>query len=189
VRHKILLSTGIVIVILTVGFFYARTTPHYSLYLLKRAIENHNPDEALKYINLDSIVDNLGKSFFGKEQEGGGQRGGQGPSMKGLVAEAMPGIKESIKGSFRASVAGHSGEKQKENTAIQAHKNNGPFIGKIEVESFDVRKLKETTFRDIKVQKEGKSAIVSLKKNPGIKAKMIQTDNGYWQVVEIILSP
>lgn len=189
-RHKIFLATGIVIaILLIVGFFYGRTTPHYSLYLLKRAIENHDPDEALKYLNLDSIVNNLEKSFFGKERGEGNQQERQNPSMKDLIAEAMPGIKESIKDSFRASIAGHSGEKQKEKTAVQVHKNNGPSIGKIEIDGFNVRKLKETTVWDILIQKDGKSAMVSLKNNPAIKAKMIQTDNGYWQVVEIILTP
>ena len=188
-RHKTLVLTGIIIALLFIGFFYARGTPHYSLYQLKRAVENHDPDEALKYINIDSIVDNLGKSFFGKEREGTDQRKGQSLSLKGLVAEAMPGIKESIKVSFRASIAGRSGENQTEKTAVQPHKNQGPSMVNIEIEGFDVRKLKETNLWDIIIQKDGISAMVSLKNNPGIKAKMIQTSAGNWQVVEIILSP
>jgi hypothetical protein len=42
---------------------------------------------------------------------------------------------------------------------------------------------------DVVIQKDGETAIAYLKNNPGIKARMVKTDAGYWQVVEIILSP
>lgn len=65
-RHRLLAFIGIIIVLPVVVFYYVKSTPHYSLYLLKGAVENHNPDEALKYINIDSIVDNLGRVFLAK---------------------------------------------------------------------------------------------------------------------------
>jgi hypothetical protein len=188
-RRKALVLTGFIIVLLAISFFYVRSTPHYSLYQLKRAVENHDPDEALKYINIDSIVDNLGMSFFGKGEGDGNQGEGKGPSIKRLVANALPGIKESVRSSFRSSIASGSGAKQRERATVQPQKNQAPYIGGIEIGGLDLRKIKETSLWDLIIEKDGKTAMVRLKNTPGIKAKMEKTEVGYWQVVEIILSP
>jgi hypothetical protein len=42
---------------------------------------------------------------------------------------------------------------------------------------------------DLDILVDGRIALVQLKDTPGIKGKMVKTDTGYWQVVEIILSP
>jgi hypothetical protein len=188
-RHKAVAVTGIIIVLLVIGFFYVRSTPHYSIYMLKRAVENHDPDEALKYINIDSIVDNLGRSFFGKGGGGISQEEGKGTSLKMLVADALPGIKESIRSSFRSSIASSSDEKHREKIAVQQNKSPASSIGGVEIGGLDLRKLRESSVMDVVIQKDGETAIAYLKNNPGIKARMVKTDAGYWQVVEIILSP
>jgi hypothetical protein len=189
--------------------------PHYSLYMLKRAIESHEPDEALKYINIDSIVDNLGRGFLGKDSGGNSQESGKNPSLKGMVTDALPGIKESIRSSFRAAIASHGDNKQKkdlgtvgsnhvvdenlnrsitqdaprEKTSVRLHKNSLFSVGGIEIDNLDVRKIKEISLWDLVIQVDGKKAIVHVKDTPNIKAKMEKTDAGYWQVVEILLSP
>jgi hypothetical protein len=189
-KHKVLAIAGIIIALLAVGFFYVRNTPYYSLYQLKRAVQNHDPDEALKYINIDSIVENLGKSFFGKKEAVRGQREGSTPSLHGLFAESMPSIKENLTASFRASIAnpGHSNKNTNAKTATQPRHHTEPSVGNIELEGLDIKKLQETTLWDITVRADGKIAMISLNNNPGIRAKMIQTSAGHWQVVEIILS-
>ena len=42
---------------------------------------------------------------------------------------------------------------------------------------------------DLVIQMDGETAFAYLKNNPGIKAKMVKTETGYWQIVEIILAP
>lgn len=192
-RRNSLALTGIIIVFLIVGFFYVRSTPHYSLYQLKRAVENHDPDEALKYINIDSIVDNLSKEFFGKGEWGNSQEGGKGLSLKKMVADALPEIKDSARSSFRASIASrndgqHNDGKQREKAAVQPHKNPAPPIGGIEIGDLDLRKIKKSSLWDLVVEKDGKTAMVHIKNTPGIKARMVKTEAGHWQVVEILFS-
>ena len=214
-RRTILFVVTIIIALLASGFFYVRSVPHYSLYMLKRAIENHEPDEALKYINIDSIVDNLGRDFLGKDSGGNSQESGKNPSLKGMVTDALPGIKESIRSSFRAAIASHGDNKQKkdpgtvgsnqvfndklnksitqevprEKFSVRLHKNPLFSIGGIEISNLDVRKIKEISLWDLDIRVDGKTAIVHVKDIPNIKAKMMKTDAGYWQVVEILLSP
>ncbi len=45
------------------GYFYVRTTPYYSLYMLKRAIINRDATNVLKYLDTDSILDNMAKDL------------------------------------------------------------------------------------------------------------------------------
>jgi hypothetical protein len=193
VRYRFVAATGIIIALLVVSFFYVKNSPHYSLYQLKRAVEDHDPDEALKYIDVDSIVDGLGASFFGKTGEGTGHEEGRRSHLKRLAAEAMPGIKESVRSSFRAAIASRgeekqSEEKQKDKVVVRNNKSQAPSIGGVEINGLDLRKLKETSLWDLLIQRDGKTAKVSLKNNPGIKAKMIQTDQGNWQITQIVLT-
>ena len=174
-RRTILIVVTIIIALLASGFFYVRSVPHYSLYLLKRAIESHEPDEALKYINIDSIVDNLGRDFLGKDRGDNSQESGKNPSLKRMVTDALPGIKESIRSSFRTAIASHGDNKQKkdlgtvgsnrvvddslnkstiqgvprEKSSVRLHKNPLFSIGGIEIDNLDVRKLKEISLWDL----------------------------------------
>jgi hypothetical protein len=211
-RRTILIVVTIIAVLLSSGFFYVKSMPHYSLYMLKRAIENHEPDEALKYINIDSIIDNLGRGFLGKDSGGNSQESGKNPSMKGMVTDALPGIKESIRSSFRAAIASNGNNKEKkdlgtvgsvvndnlnksivqevtrEKSSVRLHKNPLFSIGGIELGNLDIRKLKEISLWDLDIRVDGKTAIVHVKGTPNIKVKMVKTDAGYWQFVEILLS-
>ena len=212
-RRTIPIVVSITIVLLSSGFFYVRSVPHYSLYMLKRAIENHEPDEALKFINVDSIVDKLGRDFLGKDSGGNSQESGKNPSLKRMVTDALPGIKESIRSSFRAAIASHGDNKQKkdlgtvgsvvndnlnksiiqevprEKSSVHLHKNPLFSIGGIEIDNLDVKKIKEISLWDLDIRVDGKTAIVHVKDTPNIKAKMVKTGAGYWQFVEILLSP
>jgi hypothetical protein len=213
-RRTILISVTIIIALLSSGFFYVRNMPHYSLYLLKRAIENHKPDEALKYINIDSIVDNLGRGFLGKDGGDNSQESMKNTSLKRMVTDALPGIKESILSSFRAAIASHGDNKQNKDlgklgsnhvvddnlnesiiqdvprgkNSARQHKNPLSSIGGIEIGNLDVRKIEKISLWDLVIRVDGKTAIVHVKDTPNIKAKMVKTDAGYWQVVEILLS-
>lgn len=190
-RYNTLAIAVIVIVLLIAGFLYIQSTPHYSLYQLKRAVDNHDADKALKYVNIDSIAENLGKSLFGKGSSEAGKGEEKQSPLKGMLAEAMPQIKESVKSSFRNSIAARdevSKEKQRKNTIDKPLRKSTSSIGGIEIGGLDAKKLKETSLWDIVVQRDGKTAEISLKNNPGMKARMVQTNVGFWQIVEIMLS-
>jgi hypothetical protein len=210
-KRKVYIAALAIIVFLAVGFFYVRSTPHYSLYMLKKAIEKHDPDEALKYIDIDSIVDNLGRNFIGKNEKDGSRKS----SLKGMVFDALPGLKGSIRSSIRQAIA--SGDKSKhknnpKNTAsskeinenviggnsqyahqnkmsVQLHNNQSLSIGGITIGNIDVRSFEKISLWDLIIQRDEKTAIVSMKDTPNIRVKMIKTDAGYWQITEVLFLP
>lgn len=214
-RRKIYIAASVIIAILAIGFFYVRGTPHYSLYMLRQAIEKHNPDEALKYINIDSIVDNLGRDFLGKNAMGAGQETSGRLSLKGMVLNSLPEVKESIRSSIHEAIASHGKSKSrtdldtttsdkeaienrsKDNlhelprgkTALRLHQNQLLSIGGITIGALDVRRIENISLWDLAIQIDGKTAIVSMKDTPNIKARMEKIEAGYWQVVEVLLLP
>jgi len=214
-RQKIYIAASVIIVILAIGFLYVRCTPHYSLYMLKRAIEAHNPDQAMKYINVDSIADNLGRNFLGISDGGVGSETPGKPFLKGMVIDALPGIKDSIRSSVRSAIVSR-GENKRESgskntasnkeineslnansaqdatrrkTGIRLNGNQQFSIGGITVGNLDVRRIEKISLWDLTIESDGKTAVVSVKDTPNIKAKMAKTDGGYWQIVEILLLP
>lgn len=46
------------------AFLYARTTPYYSLHMLKKGIVNRDARQVLRYLDTDSILDSMAKDVF-----------------------------------------------------------------------------------------------------------------------------
>ena len=51
------------------GFLYFRTTPYYSLYLFKKAIIDRNAPAVLKYLDTDSILDDMAKDVLARMEK------------------------------------------------------------------------------------------------------------------------
>jgi hypothetical protein len=214
-RRKIYIAASAIIVILAIGFLYVRSTPNYSLNMLTRAIEARNPDQAMKYINIDSIVDNLGRNLLGISEASVGSETRGKSSLKGMVFDALPGIKKSIRSSVRAAIASHgenkrgSGPKKtasnkkineslntnsaqdvpERKTTIRLNGKQQFSIGGITIGNLDVRRIEKISLWDLTVENDGKSAGVSVKDTPNIKARMTKTDGGYWEIVEVLFLP
>lgn len=214
-KWKIYISISSIIVFLAMGFFYVRSTPHYSLYMLKHAIEKHDPDEALKYIHIDSIIDNLGRKFLGANEKISGHEMAGKPSVKSMIVDALPGIKDSIRSSVREAIISHGHHKQKNSsqntvpnvegneiaptstahdaakgkTAVRLPKNQLFSIGGVTIGNIDMSRVEKISLWDLTINVEGKTAIVSIKDTPQIMARMAKTDTGHWQIVEILLLP
>lgn len=62
----IAVACAILSVASTIAYLYFRTTPYYSLYMLKKAIINRNAPEVLKYLDTDSILDNMAKDALAR---------------------------------------------------------------------------------------------------------------------------
>lgn len=212
-RAIVMASLGMV-GLLVVAIIYGKSTPHYSLYLLKKAVDSGNPDEALKYIDTDSIAENLARDFLGKDRAGGNQEGTRGPSLRNLMMDALPGIKDSLRASLRTTIASQG--RDKENTALfpggpakeggqhsgrtdrkdrgrgkfflLPGKNQGFSAGGIQIGAIDIERLRQISLWDLTVETHGTTATVSIKETPHIKAKMLHTEAGYWQITEIIIS-
>lgn len=184
--------------------------------MLKRAIEKHDPDEALKYIHIDSIVDNLGRKFLGANEKISGREMDGKPSLKSMMVDALPGIKDSIRSSVREAILSHGQLKQKnssQNTMpnMEVNKNTTTYtpqddakgktarrlhtkqlfsLGGVTIGNLDLNRIEKISLWDITIKKvDGKTAIVSLKDTPHVMAKMAKTDGGHWQIVEVLLLP
>ena len=161
---------GIILVIFTViltgAYIYIKGTPQYSLYQLRTAIEDHDPDKASLYLDIDSIVDNLMSDFINeqdkKRPENEWEAMGQN-FAKGLMTMMLPTLKETMKGQFRTAITTPSDDK----TAVK-----------------DIRKGKMSDF-DIKV--DGKMAIITKKDDKEMQFKMVKTTEGHWKIVQMIL--
>lgn len=57
---------AIIAVASIIGFLYFRTTPYYSLYMFKKAIINRDAPNVLKYLDTDSILDNMAKDALAR---------------------------------------------------------------------------------------------------------------------------
>jgi hypothetical protein len=132
---------GIVLIILTViGFLYVKGTPHYSLYQFRKAVENHDAETAMKYFDVDSIVDNLMndlmKEWETKKPKDEWEAMGQ-DFARGLITMMLPQMKEAIKGQLKSAITTPSDDK----TAI--------------------KDIKRGSITDFEIKTEGKMAIVS----------------------------
>ncbi len=161
---KVFIISGIVIILaISSAYAYIRTTPRYSLYQLRSAMENHDPERALLFIDIDSIVDNLLRDVMQKQdvspknqwEKAGNDLG------KGLVLMMVPAMKESLKAQFKSAIASADGKND-----LQKIKSGGLWDGEITV--------------------NGGSAILAINNNGVTKFRMIKSSNGYWKIIEII---
>jgi hypothetical protein len=70
VRSKAPVLIGLICLALALlavfAFLYAWTTPYYSLYMLKKAIVDRDARQVLRYLDTDSILDNMAKDVFAR---------------------------------------------------------------------------------------------------------------------------
>lgn len=176
-RRKGILIAGVIALVALSGFWYLRGTPHYSLFKLSQAVRNHNPDEAFKYIDIDSVVAGFARTLMGSNPGETEEEAARRSSLRRMIAEALPGMRGSIRSSLRDAIAGKDRDKGRKG------------LGSIEINNLNLRKIRETPFWNLEVKRNGSTAMVHLKDNPGLKAKMVKTTSGHWQITEVILSP
>jgi len=169
----IFVGIGIVVLFALIGGGYCwwTGTPEYSISQIKKAIETHNPDLGLKYIDTDTIFENLWtdmKSELMKEttEAEGFEAFGM---MLGLqLAESMkPALKEQVKEGIKSWFLAPTEEKPKETTIAKESLETGTFWQK-----------------DLKIKKQGSSAYIELPDN----VKIVLTKKAgerYWVISKI----
>jgi hypothetical protein len=182
--------------------------------MLKRAVKNHDPDEALKFVNVDRIVENLAQGFVGNATHNTQGEGKNRYSLKTIVADSWPGMKESLRSSLRRAILqpdsnakemyprglaggaeipkpstdGPGGDSLQSKPSSPSPKSQRYSVGAIEIGGLDLRKLRNISLRDLSIERSGPTATVYLKQNPAIKAKMVKTDHGHWEFTEVIFT-
>ncbi|GFO63660.1 DUF2939 domain-containing protein [Geomonas paludis] len=160
--------------VLVAGFTFVKGTPQYSLYQFKQAVQNHDPDAAFKYLDVDSVVDNLASDLMNSQEmnkptsnpwEEAGQN-----MAKGLVTVMLPSIKEAMKGQIKTAITTAESEKK------EGDKGTNPIKG-----------LSKGSWSDFDVKVEGKMAIVSNKQDDSLKFKMVKSSEGHWRITQIMI--
>ena len=158
-------ASAITIIAFSGAYAYVRTTPRYSLYQLKSALKNHDPEKAMLYIDIDSIVDNLLRDAMQKQntttknqwEKAGNDLG------KGLMLMMAPAMKDALKSQIKSAIA-------------SADNKN------------DLQKINNVGLWDGEIIENGGSAILAINNNGVTKFRMIKSTEGYWKIIEIILS-
>jgi len=171
INKKYLLIIGAIIVLLAViggGYYWWTGTAQYSVLKLKKAIESHNVELALKYIDVDSIFDNLWSRFTSQTLQEGISSQNEWEIFgtilgMGLAESIKPAIKEQLKQSIIDSIKDSSEEMESESDA-----------------STEFKSIWEEKF---KIKKTNGSAYIEPSEN--IKIVLTKTPDRYWRITDI----
>jgi hypothetical protein len=159
--------TALLLVLLLVGLSSARCTlsdtPRRSLSELRTALLNHDADTAMRYIDVDSVVNGMVRDIFLKYEAKAddpfailGLKVG-----KEVAAAVLPSVKAVARWQVRS--------------AITSDDQWGYFD--------DIRKASVWYLR---IRVDGDTAIVEPRGKPATGFKMERTGDGHWKIVEII---
>lgn len=161
---KLIILVGIILVVAVTGFVYAKGTPQYSLYQLRKAIENHDADTAMRYFDVDSIVDHQINDIIGQDKKKPTSEFEQMGNniVRERMAKVIPTIKETLKSQFKNNITTPSDDETPVNI---------------------IRKGK---YSDFEITMIGEIAILSRKDNIDIGFKMVKSSGGYWKIVQLM---
>lgn len=136
-------------------------TPRDSLSRLRTALLNHDADAALRYIDVDSITASLVEDVLSRHGASGGVGAAVGRDIQPFL---LPVVKEAVRKQVKR--------------AISSSDDEGYFK--------DIRKA-HVFYLNVTMEADGR-ALVEPKGKSDIAFRMSRTDEGYWKVVELILS-
>lgn len=171
---KLVIGAVILTAVLVAGFAFVKGTPQYSLYQFKKAVENHDPDAAFKYLDVDSVVDNLASDLMNSQEmnkptSSPWEEAGQ-SMAKGLVTVMLPSIKDAMKGQIKTAI-----------TTADSEKGEG------DGGTNTIKGLSKGGWTDFDVKVEGKMAIVTNKQDHALKFKMVKSSEGHWKITQIMI--
>lgn len=140
-------------------YFYWKSTPSYSLWMLKKAINNSSFDDALPFINIDAIVDNLLDQAF-NDMEPSNVWEAIGFSV---VEKARPVLQRRVKETLRKIVEGSGIDK------------NHPFymLKAFTREPYDIKC--KNTFTKVYLEEDNRYQMI-----------MKKSEKGDWQIVDFL---
>jgi hypothetical protein len=175
---KIFIVIGVVIASAVMGllfyFWHYSSTPQYSVIMLLRSVKSHDWEKFQKYVDVDSVSENLvddAAEFFTGKLEESGHGGLIGKFLnKGLGEALKPQIKEKIKGSMKDFIESSSDRDSEKSAELRK------------------KLLLNSSIKCL--EKEGKIAVVALNikdedKDVTVKLKMRQTES-HWQLIQIL---
>jgi hypothetical protein len=139
-------------------------TPRHSLGELRNALLNHDADEALKYVDVESIVDHMVEDAFRtKESSAKTDLDALRLALGRSVASAMlPQAKALIRKGVYA--------------AIESDDQLGYFS-----------RIRASSVWYLSIEEKGDTAVVTPRGDDKVRFKMERADKGYWRITELIL--
>ncbi len=100
---------------LAVAFFFVRETPTYSLFMLKRAIIDHDAEKAMRYIDTDRIVDRIVADTFSADETSGPTGHNRWQTMmrkvgKEAIIQNLPAIKVQLREQLKSMIHSYNDE-------------------------------------------------------------------------------
>lgn len=170
-KNKKIIIAIISVVILGLGlvatYYWYIGTPQYSLKQLRKGYEEHNSEEVLKYVDVDSIFENYWKEIQQKMMEEF-EDTDNGFAMLGamlgktMIENMKPVIKEKMKQSIIDAVEDDNATSTTSTSTITSALSGTEF----------------------KFKKKGKDVLVENNENK-FRFRMIQMPERYWRIVEV----
>ncbi|MBA4391098.1 MAG: hypothetical protein C0399_09185 [Syntrophus sp. (in: bacteria)] len=164
-KKLILLSSVLVALIVfgVAGFLSIHNTPRYSLYWFKKAILEHNAESALKYLDIDSIVDNMVKDIFDKpEQQKVTSKNQPETSMKSIgkdiVMQNLPTMKKQLREQLESAIISYNDQAALDN-------------------------LSKASVLGLVITMEGDLALVKIRGKDTVAFTMAKSPEGRWKIV------
>ncbi len=112
-KHRWFLYGAIAVIVLAGGTYWALGTPQYSMWQLKQAALHQDADKAMRFINIDKLMDNIWPKFKSammaeatKQEDPFGMIGVMLGS--GLIDGMQPTLKEELTKGIKNSISGKS---------------------------------------------------------------------------------
>ena len=137
------------------SYYYIVGTPTYSLYKIKKAIQNHDSTEFNKYIDVERVVSSLIDDASKNMQEDDSLS----EFSKNLAQTFLPALKETLRNSINKSIE--------------------------EISNGESDKLSSVKIKDITKEGKSANVTIDNAQGEIIKLNMIQTTGRYWKIVRI----
>jgi hypothetical protein len=164
-KRIILVSSSLLafIIVLGIGYLFIKETPRYSLYWFKRAILDRDAESALKYLDTDSIVDNMVKDMSGgddkeKTQSKDSSKGSMKNIGKDVIMQNLPAIKTQLREQLKSAIISYN-----DRTVL----NN----------------LNKASVFGLQITMEGDMALVKIRGRDKVAFKMAKSPEDHWRII------
>jgi hypothetical protein len=164
-KSAILLSSLLLVFIIALGagYIFVKETPRYSLYWFKKAILDHDAESALKYLDIDSIVDNMVKDMSGGEDKEKTQsKDSSKESMKNIgkavIMQNLPTIKTQLREQLKSAIVSYN------DRTVLDNLNKANVLG-------------------LQIVMEGDKALVKIRGRDKVAFKMEKSPEGHWRII------
>jgi hypothetical protein len=150
-----------------IGYYSIKETPRYSLYWFKKAILDHDAESALRYLDIDSIVDNMMKDMSGEEDKDRARQKAQPESPtknigRDIIRQNLPAIKEQLREQLESAIVSYN------DRTVLDNLSNASVFG-------------------LRITMEGDVALVKIWGKNKVAFKMAKSPEGQWKIISLNL--